>query len=96
MSEHKAEGSSNALDESTDIDSLDRVLTRLALLDASRLNAVVHNLLPPILARIDPVKPKVFSKAVEVLSHIRRRISANPKDAVPFPQLLQLFWEGTK
>jgi proteasome component ECM29 len=58
-----------------DVQALDRVLTRLALADDSKLTAILDKLLPMILGKLTPQDTPLRAKVLAVLGHINKRLA---------------------
>ena len=69
---------------------LNNHLHRLSTCDDERLASVIPRLLPELLANLNTSDVSVRSKAVEVLSHLSRRVRPNRSIALPNIVLLQL------
>jgi proteasome component ECM29 len=74
-----------------DIAALDRVLTRLALTDDDRLEAILANLLPRLLGMLTVESSAVRSKLLTVLTHINSRVKPQDFIRLPCRELLSLF-----
>eukprot|EP01138_Halocafeteria_seosinensis_P007262 gb/GECG01007425.1/.p1 GENE.gb/GECG01007425.1/~~gb/GECG01007425.1/.p1 ORF type:complete len:2121 (+),score=256.73 gb/GECG01007425.1/:1-6363(+) len=62
-----------------DKEQLSRVLVRLASTSDDQVCHVIPKLLPPLLCQLSPEPPETRDKALELLSHISKRISSNSK-----------------
>lgn len=72
-------------------DFLERVLLKLGLTDDSELEKVLANYLPTVLKKVNSEKTR--NKVVEILSHINKRIKAQPQIKLPLLALLEQWKE---
>ena len=77
--------------DTEDIATLERVLTRLAFTDDDRLESVLMNLLPRLIAMITVDASPVRAKVLEVLSHLNSRVKPNRQIKLPCGELLKAF-----
>tara|TARA_R110002050_G_scaffold143889_2_gene269294 strand:+ start:1641 stop:2225 length:585 start_codon:yes stop_codon:yes gene_type:complete len=79
-----------ASSESSDLQLLDRVATRLAMAEDHQLEDLLRSLLCPILAKI-PSGAAARTKVLEVLSHINKRVRGSSSIKLPVKELLHMF-----
>ncbi|XP_060216154.1 uncharacterized protein LOC132643671 isoform X1 [Lycium barbarum] len=73
---------------------LDRMLTRLALCDDSKLQDLLTKLLPLSIASLSSNAPLVRNKVLEILSHVNKRVKHQHDIGLPLPDLWQLYMES--
>ncbi|XP_058196346.1 uncharacterized protein LOC131312529 isoform X1 [Rhododendron vialii] len=72
---------------------LDRMLTRLALCDDSRLQNLLSKLLPLSISSLSSPSPSVRNKVIEILSHVNKRVKHQPDIGLPLSELWKLYME---
>ncbi|KAG5517315.1 hypothetical protein RHGRI_037912 [Rhododendron griersonianum] len=72
---------------------LDRMLTRLALCDDSRLQNLLSKLLPLSISSLSSSSPSVRNKVIEILSHVNKRVKHQPDIGLPLSELWKLYME---
>jgi proteasome component ECM29 len=70
---------------------LERMLTRLALTDDSKLEAVLAKLLPYAISSLSSSIPSTRQKVMEMLTHINRRVKDQPAIHLPVWDLWKLY-----
>lgn len=70
---------------------LERMLTRLALTDDSKLEAVLGKLLPYAISSLSSSIPSTRQKVMEMLTHINRRVKDQPAIHLPVWDLWKLY-----
>ncbi|KAL1208896.1 hypothetical protein V5N11_010573 [Cardamine amara subsp. amara] len=70
---------------------LDRMLTRLALCDDSKLESLVSNLLPLTISSLSSQSPAVRNKVLEILSHVNKRVKHQHEIGLPLLALWKLY-----
>ncbi|XP_024006382.1 proteasome-associated protein ECM29 homolog isoform X1 [Eutrema salsugineum] len=70
---------------------LDRMLTRLALCDDSKLEALVSKLLPLTISSLSSQSPAVRNKVLEILSHVNKRVKHQHEIGLPLLDLWKLY-----
>ncbi|KAJ8543860.1 hypothetical protein K7X08_025478 [Anisodus acutangulus] len=73
---------------------LDRMLTRLALCDDSKLQDLLIKLLPLSIASLSSNDPLVRNKVLEILSHVNKRVKHQHDIGLPLSDLWQLYMES--
>ncbi|KAI4308224.1 hypothetical protein L6164_031321 [Bauhinia variegata] len=73
---------------------LDRMLTRLALCDDSKLEPLLSKLLPLSIASLSCQSPAVRNKVLEILSHVNKRVKLHPHIGLPLSDLWKLYSES--
>ncbi|XP_075078275.1 uncharacterized protein LOC107799855 isoform X1 [Nicotiana tabacum] len=73
---------------------LDRMLTRLALCDDSKLQDLLTKLLPLSIASLSSSAPLVRNKVLEILSHVNKRVKHQHDIGLPLSDLWQLYRES--
>ncbi|GAA0159929.1 scaffold/adaptor protein [Lithospermum erythrorhizon] len=74
---------------------LDRMLTRLALCDDSKLQDLLSKLLPLVIASLSSSAPPVRNKVIEILSHVNKRVKHQPQIGLPLLELWKLYVESS-
>ncbi|CAH9134546.1 unnamed protein product [Cuscuta epithymum] len=74
---------------------LDRMLTRLALCDDSKLQDLLFKLLPLSIASLSSPSPPIRNKVIEILSHVNKRVKHQPYIGLPLSELWQLYIESS-
>ncbi|PSR90112.1 Proteasome-associated protein [Actinidia chinensis var. chinensis] len=72
---------------------LDRMLTRLALCDDSKLQSLLSNLLPLSISTLSSLSPSVRKKVIEILSHVNKRVKHQPEIGLPLSELWKLYMQ---
>ncbi|KAK3004296.1 hypothetical protein RJ639_018392 [Escallonia herrerae] len=70
---------------------LDRMLTRLALCDDSKLQNLLSKLLPLSISSLSSHSPAVRNKVIEILSHVNKRVKHQPEIGLPLSELWKLY-----
>ncbi|KAK9274184.1 hypothetical protein L1049_018998 [Liquidambar formosana] len=73
---------------------LDRMLTRLALCDDSKLQTLLSKLLPLCISSLSSPSSAVRNKVVEILSHVNKRVKHQPEIGLPLLELWKMFTEA--
>ncbi|KAK2971901.1 hypothetical protein RJ640_011682, partial [Escallonia rubra] len=73
---------------------LDRMLTRLALCDDSKLQNLLSKLLPLSISSLSSHSPAVRNKVIEILSHVNKRVKHQPEIGLPLSELWKLYMEA--
>ncbi|XP_059624994.1 uncharacterized protein LOC132268214 [Cornus florida] len=73
---------------------LDRMLTRLALCDDSKLETLLSKLLPLSISSLSSHSPAVRKKVIEILSHVNKRVKHQPEIGLPLSELWKLYVEA--
>ncbi|CAN4119744.1 unnamed protein product [Withania somnifera] len=73
---------------------LDRMLTRLALCDDSKLQDLLTKLLPLSIACLSSPAPLLRDKVLEILSHVNKRVKHQHQIGLPLSDLWQLYMES--
>ncbi|KAM3287700.1 proteasome adapter and scaffold protein ECM29 isoform X1 [Capsicum chacoense] len=73
---------------------LDRMLTRLALCDDSKLQDLLTKLLPLSIASLSPPSTLIRNKVLEILSHVNKRVKHQHDIGLPLSDLWQLYMES--
>nr|XP_014085277.2 proteasome-associated protein ECM29 homolog [Bactrocera oleae] len=75
-----------------EIELLERVLLRLGCADSDeKLEAIVVRFLTPVILKISSPHDAVRTKVVEVLTHIKRRVTSRPLVQIPVEALLDQY-----
>ncbi|KAJ0102383.1 hypothetical protein Patl1_05581 [Pistacia atlantica] len=84
-----AESSSTSTEE-----LLDRMLTRLAFCDDSNLEALISKLLPLTISSLSSSPSNSLrNKALEILSHVNKRVKHQPEIRLPLAELWKMYTE---
>lgn len=70
---------------------LDRMLTRLALCDDSKLQSLLSNLLPLSISSLSSSSTSVRNKVIEILSHVNKRVKYQERIGLPLSDLWKLY-----
>ncbi|XVE59843.1 hypothetical protein DITRI_Ditri05aG0079400 [Diplodiscus trichospermus] len=73
---------------------LDRMLTRLALCDDSKLQALLCKLLPLTISSLSSSSQLVRNKVLEILSHVNKRVKHQPDISLPLQELWKMYMEA--
>ncbi|XP_030455687.1 uncharacterized protein LOC115676805 isoform X2 [Syzygium oleosum] len=73
---------------------LDRMLTRLALCDDSKLQALLSKLLPLAISSLSSPSAAVRNKVLEILSHVNKRVKHQPEIGLPLSDLWRIYTEA--
>ncbi|KDP43192.1 hypothetical protein JCGZ_22744 [Jatropha curcas] len=73
---------------------LDRMLTRLALCDDSKLEVLLSKLLPLTLSSLSSQSTAVRNKVLEILSHVNKRVKHHSDIGLPLLELWKLYTEA--
>lgn len=57
----------------------------------AQLEKTIQVFLPPVLLKLASTNPETKKKVMEILSHINKRVKANPSIKLPFEALLNQF-----
>ncbi|KAI4386203.1 hypothetical protein MLD38_004156 [Melastoma candidum] len=95
MSEPSSSSSSSAAAKSdAELEEmLDRMLTRLALSDDSKLQALLARLLPMTISSLSSTSSAVRNKVLEILSHVNKRVKYQPDIGLPLLDLWKIYTE---
>ncbi|KAL6564853.1 hypothetical protein OROMI_016303 [Orobanche minor] len=74
---------------------LDRVLTRLALCDDSKLQDLLVKILPLSIAALSTASTSLRNKVIEILSHVNKRVKHQRAVGLPLLDLWQLYVESS-
>ncbi|KAI5667804.1 hypothetical protein M9H77_17657 [Catharanthus roseus] len=74
-------------------DILDRMLTRLALCDDSKLQDLLSKLLPLSISALSSPSQPVRNKVLEILNHVNKRIKHQQEIGLPLLELWKLYME---
>ncbi|KAF4378493.1 hypothetical protein G4B88_027553 [Cannabis sativa] len=73
---------------------LDRMLTRLALCDDSKLQPLLSKLLPITISSLSSPSSAVRNKVLEILSHLNKRVKHQPEIGLPLVELWNIYSEA--
>ncbi|XP_057441454.1 uncharacterized protein LOC130733331 isoform X2 [Lotus japonicus] len=76
------------------VEMLDRMLTRLALCDDSKLEPLLSKLLPLSISSLSSPALSVRNKVLEILSHVNKRVKLQPEIGLPLSELWKLYSES--
>ncbi|KAL0389274.1 UNVERIFIED_CONTAM: Proteasome adapter and scaffold protein ECM29 [Sesamum calycinum] len=74
---------------------LDRMLTRLALCDDSKLQDLLAKILPISIAALSSASTSLRNKVIEILSHVNKRVKHQLEISLPLSELWKLYVEST-
>ncbi|KAF8017201.1 hypothetical protein BT93_H2407 [Corymbia citriodora subsp. variegata] len=75
-------------------ETLDRMLTRLALCDDSKLQALLSKLLPFAISSLSSPSSAVRNKVLEILNHVNKRVKHQPEIGLPLSDLWRIYTEA--
>ena len=75
--------------------SLERVLTRLALTDDDKLQPILDKLLPLVIGKLENASQPVQQKVLSILSHVNKRMQAQPDVTLPIEVLATMYATST-
>ncbi|KAL9260866.1 Proteasome adapter and scaffold protein ECM29-like protein [Drosera capensis] len=73
------------------VEALDRLLTRLALCDDSKLEPLLSKLLPFTISSLSSPSVYVRNKVLEILSHVNKRVKHEPQIGLPLSELWSMY-----
>ncbi|KAJ6299313.1 hypothetical protein OIU76_020311 [Salix suchowensis] len=92
MAESSSSSSSPVVKSDAETEELlDRMLTRLALCDDSKLETLLSKLLPLTLSSLSTNSTAVRNKVLEILSHVNKRVKYQHEIGLPFQELWKLY-----
>ncbi|XP_057801647.1 uncharacterized protein LOC131016878 isoform X1 [Salvia miltiorrhiza] len=74
---------------------LDRMLTRLALCDDSKLQDLLAKILPLSIAALSSASAPLRNKVIEILSHVNKRVKHQGTIGLPLSDLWKLYMESS-
>ncbi|KAL7113564.1 hypothetical protein ACP275_04G068800 [Erythranthe tilingii] len=74
---------------------LDRMLTRLALCDDSKLQDLLAKILPLSIAALSSASTSLRNKVLEILSHVNKRVKHQLQIGLPLSDLWKLYLESS-
>ncbi|KAL3625794.1 hypothetical protein CASFOL_030323 [Castilleja foliolosa] len=74
---------------------LDRMLTRLALCDDSKLQDLLAKILPLTIAALSTASTSLRNKVIEILSHVNKRVKHQQAIGLPLSDLWQLYEDSS-
>lgn len=77
--------------QEADVESLQRVLTRLVLTDEDKLESVLSRLLPLVIGKLSNAGSALQKAVMDILTHCNKRLQAAPTIAIPLQNLLDLY-----
>ncbi|GLU18926.1 hypothetical protein SLE2022_352020 [Rubroshorea leprosula] len=92
MAESSAAAAAPRSDAETE-ELLDRMLTRLALCDDSKLEALLSKLLPLTISSLSSQSLAVRNKVLEILSHVNKRVKHQLEIGLPLMDLWKMYSE---
>ncbi|KAL1555169.1 proteasome adapter and scaffold protein ECM29-like isoform X1 [Salvia divinorum] len=76
-------------------DLLDRMLTRLALCDDSKLQDLLAKILPLSIAALSSASAPLRNKVMEILSHVNKRVKHQATIGLPLSDLWKLYMDSS-
>ncbi|XP_029120499.1 uncharacterized protein [Elaeis guineensis] len=70
---------------------LDRMLTRLALADDSKLEPLLSKILPYSISSLASSSPSIRKTVLEILSHVNKRVKHHPEIRLPMLELWRIY-----
>ncbi|XP_020682977.1 proteasome adapter and scaffold protein ECM29 [Dendrobium catenatum] len=92
MAEHST--SAQPSDTETEV-MLDRMLTRLALADDSKLEQLLTKILPYSISSLSSSSPSVRKLVMEILTHVNKRVKHRLEIGLPVLELWKIYCEAT-
>ncbi|XP_010271892.1 PREDICTED: proteasome-associated protein ECM29 homolog isoform X2 [Nelumbo nucifera] len=90
-----AESSSSSMQSDDEREEmLDRMLTRLAFADDSKLESLLSKLLPYCISSLSSQSAAVRKKVMEILTHVNKRVKNQPEIGLPFSELWKIYREA--
>ena len=77
--------------EAEEVAALDKALTALGFTDDSKLERVLHVLMPRVVDQMASVHASTKKKVMEILSHVNKRLKAQPGMKLPLADLTTLY-----
>lgn len=81
--------------EAEELAALEKALTALGFTDDAKLERVLHVLTPRVLEQMGSQFASTQKKAMEILSHVNKRLTAQPSMKLPLEQLVTLYIDKT-
>ncbi|KAG9454895.1 hypothetical protein H6P81_007799 [Aristolochia fimbriata] len=88
-----AESASSEKSDAEREEILDRMLTRLALTDDSKLESVLPKILPYSISSLSSPSTSMRKKVMEILSHVNKRVKHQTEIRLPLAELWNLYIE---
>ncbi|XP_020242083.1 proteasome-associated protein ECM29 homolog isoform X2 [Asparagus officinalis] len=90
-----ADASSSSLSQSDAQieETLDRMLTRLALADDSNLSSLLPKILPYSISSLSSPSQSIRKLVLEILSHVNKRVKHRPEIGLPFSEIWRVYSE---
>ena len=82
--------------EAEELAALDKALTALAFTDDAKLERVLHVLTPRVVEQMASAHASTKKKAMEILTHINKRLTAQPSMKLPLEDLMSLYVDDAK
>ncbi|GAB2246168.1 hypothetical protein Droror1_Dr00001661 [Drosera rotundifolia] len=89
--QHQQPPTPAAMSDEERVEALDRLLTRLALCDDSKLEPLLSKLLPFTISSLSPPSVYVRNKVLEILSHVNKRVKHEPQIGLPLSELWSMY-----
>ncbi|KAI9402448.1 hypothetical protein POPTR_001G274500v4 [Populus trichocarpa] len=95
MAESSSSSSSPVVKSDAETEELlDRMLTRLALCDDSKLETLLSKILPLTISSLSSNSTAVRNKVLEILSHVNKRVKYQHEIGLPLQELWKLYTEA--
>ena len=82
--------------EAEELAALDKALTALGFTDDAKLERVLHVLTPRVVEQMASAHASTKRKAMEILSHVNKRVAAQPSMKLPLEDLMSLYVDEHK
>jgi hypothetical protein len=82
--------------EAEELAALDKALTALGFTDDAKLERVLHVLTPRVVEQMASAHASTKRKAMEILSHVNKRVAAQPSMKLPLEDLMSLYVDEQK
>jgi proteasome component ECM29 len=82
--------------EAEELAALDKALTALGFTDDAKLERVLHVLTPRVVEQMASAHASTKKKAMEILTHVNKRLAAQPSMKLPLEDLVSLYVDEKK
>ena len=82
--------------EAEEVAALDKALTALGFTDDAKLERVLHVLMPRVVDQMGSAHASTKKKAMEILTHVNKRLAAQPSMKLPLEDLVSLYVDENK
>ena len=82
--------------EAEELAALDKALTALGFTDDAKLERVLHVLTPRVVEQMASAHASTRKKAMEILTHVNKRLAAQPSMKLPLEDLMSLYVDDAR